>query len=117
METIQDIWQGVTRDRGVPEVSAHWVSNNVDRVHLVDVREPDELRSALGKIGGVQNVPLGSLPIAAQNWDKADPLVVICRSGGRSARAAMLLEQMGFSHVASLDGGMLVWHSEGLPLG
>lgn len=117
METVEDIWKGVDRSRGIPEVGARWVSNNVDRVRLVDVREPGELVSSLGKIGGVENVPLGTLAAAAQSWSKDDPLVAICRSGGRSGRAAMLLESMGFTHVASLDGGMLGWHEVGLPVG
>lgn len=117
METVEEIWQGITRDRGVPEVSARWVSNNLGRLRLVDVREPDELTSALGKIEGVDNVPLRQLGSAAQTWRRDVPTVVICRSGGRSAHAAMLLESLGFARVASMDGGMLEWVTLGLPKG
>lgn len=116
METVKDIWQGVNRDRGIPEVSAQWVSNNVDRVRIIDVREPAELTSPLGTIEGSENVPLASLANASNDWDRSQPIVVVCRSGGRSGRAALLLEQKGFTHVASLDGGMLVWGDLQLPV-
>lgn len=115
METVNDIWTGVSRDRGIPEVSARWVSNNVDRVRIVDVREPAELTSQLGKIEGSENVPLASLAFASEGWDRSEAIVVLCRSGGRSGRAALLLEQKGFTHVASMDGGMLVWNELDLP--
>lgn len=116
MEQAQDIWQDVSRSRGVPEVTARWVSNNLGRVRIVDVREAAELVSELGKIEGVDHVPLGTLSQACAGWDRDEPLVVLCRSGGRSARAAMLLEERGFRRVASMDGGMLEWNARGLPV-
>ena len=116
METTEDIWKDVTRDRGIPEVTVRWVSNNIDRVRLVDVREPAELIGALGKIEDAESVPLGSVGYALDEWDKGAPIVLVCRSGGRSARAAQYLEQSGFRYVASMDGGMLTWNEQGLPL-
>lgn len=115
METIEEVWKGVSRDRGIPEVTARWVSNNLGRVRVVDVREPAELSSALGKIEGVENVPLGTLGPVCTEWDREDAIVVVCRSGGRSGRAALLLENHGFRRVASMDGGMLEWSVLGLP--
>jgi rhodanese-related sulfurtransferase len=115
MENVDDIWKGIDRSRGIPEVSAQWVSNNIDRVRIIDVREPAELQSQLGKIEESENVPLGTLANASHHWDRSEPIVVLCRSGGRSGRAAAMLEQKGFSHVASMDGGMLVWNELGLP--
>jgi rhodanese-related sulfurtransferase len=49
--------------------------------------------------------------------DKAAPTVVYCRSGARSARAALMLQQNGFARVANLSGGMLRWRQQGLPVG
>jgi rhodanese-related sulfurtransferase len=74
---------------------------------LVDVREPEELEGELGRLPGVSNVPLGTLAQAALHWDRDRTLVVICRSGGRSARGAALLVRMGFRTVINLRGGML----------
>ena len=117
METTKDIWQDIKRRAGIPEVTARWVSNNVDRVRLIDVREPAELVGVLGQIEDSESVPLGTLGMAIDTWNKEEPIVVICRSGGRSGRAAQYLEQHGFKYVASMDGGMLTWNEEGLPLG
>ena len=82
---------------------------------MVDVREPAELHGPLGRIENSENVPLGDLGQAHGAWDRDEPLVVLCRSGGRSARAAAYLEQQGFTRVASMDGGMLSWQGRGLP--
>ena len=53
---------------------------------------------------------------AAGAWDRSAPLVLICRSGGRSAKAALALMALGFTQVASLRGGMLGWNAMRLPV-
>jgi len=83
---------------------------------LVDVREPDEYRGELGHIPGAQLVPLATIPEAAAAWDRETPLVVICRSGGRSSRAAQALVAAGFRKVMNLSGGMLAYTAAGLPV-
>jgi rhodanese-related sulfurtransferase len=113
----EDDWAEVSRhNRGIPEITVQQVSNLMGAVRLVDVREPDELVGALGAIGGAENVPLRSLRQAAEPWSREQPVVVLCRSGGRSAGAALQLEAMGFKRVASMAGGMLEWHAHRLPL-
>jgi rhodanese-related sulfurtransferase len=52
----------------------------------------------------------------AATWDKSVPLVLYCRSGGRSDRCAMDLERDGFKRVGSLKGGVLLWAQLGLPI-
>jgi rhodanese-related sulfurtransferase len=44
------------------------------------------------------------------------PVVTVCRSGGRSAQAYVLLKRAGFDRLANLTGGMLRWHEFGLPV-
>ena len=44
------------------------------------------------------------------------PIVAVCRAGGRSAQATVLLQQAGFKDVANLTGGMLRWRAEGHPV-
>lgn len=102
----------IVRDGGgVPEVEIAWVKKTLEGrpYRLIDVREPDELLSELGAIDGVENVPMGTVERAAEGWDRKHPLVVVCRSGGRSGRVALALEAMGFQEVASMAGGMLGW--------
>ena len=86
------------------------------RQRLIDVRDPSELGGALGHIDGVENVPLSQLEEAAARWSRHDEIVVLCRSGGRSMRAAELLFDLGFTCVRNLIGGMMAWHFEGLPV-
>ena len=85
-------------------------------VHLVDVREPRELDGELGRIAGVDRVPLATIEAAAARWDKEVDIVLICRSGGRSSRAAEVLVRMGFRSVLNMTGGMLAYAAAGLPI-
>jgi rhodanese-related sulfurtransferase len=83
-------------------------------VRIVDVREPDELTGELGHIPGVEAVPLGTLGATAARWDRDADIVLVCRSGGRSARAAEALVAAGFRRVMNLAGGMLAYRAAGL---
>ena len=72
---------------------------------LIDVRAPDEVADR--SLPGVVNIPLDELPSRAAELDADRRVVVICRSGRRSATAAQLLVDAGFNDVINLDGGML----------
>lgn len=74
---------------------------------LIDVREPDEV--AAGTLPGAVNIPLGVLPRRIEELDRSRRVVVLCRSGGRSARACDVLSAAGFDDVVNLSGGMLAW--------
>lgn len=76
-------------------------------VRRIDVREPDEYTGPLGHLPGAELVPLGTLEAASASWSRETPLLLICKSGGRSARAAQALAQRGFEHLYNLAGGML----------
>ncbi|MCA9604030.1 MAG: rhodanese-like domain-containing protein [Myxococcales bacterium] len=104
----------IDRTNGVAEVSAKWVRSNLGRFRLVDVRESGERSGPMGLIAQAEHVPLGQLMNAAKDWPKDQPLVIHCASGGRSARAALALEAAGFSRVASMEGGIMVWRALGL---
>lgn len=81
---------------------------------LIDVREPAELLGELGKIRGVESVPLGTIEQAARGWDRDQELVLICRSGNRSGQAAAALARLGFTRLWNLTGGMLAYRAAGL---
>lgn len=78
-----------------------------DGVQFIDVREPDEV--AGGTLPGTTNIPLGDLPARVGELDPARPVVLLCRSGGRSTQAAEFLTASGFGDVVNLAGGMLGW--------
>lgn len=101
---------------GVPEVSADWVADHARDARRIDVREPHELTSELGHASGVALVPLSTVEKVATSWDKDAALVIICRSGGRSGKAALALRALGFTKVASMRGGMLEWNEKKLPI-
>lgn len=79
---------------------------NGETLHLIDVREDDEV--AAGMIPGAVHIPLGEVPEHLDELDKITPYVIICRSGGRSGRAAEFLEAQGYD-VTNMVGGMLDW--------
>lgn len=96
---------------GVPEVAAAWVAQTFQAgaYRLIDVREADELIGVLRAIPGAEHVPLATIAKAAGGWDKKAHLVIVCRSGNRSGRAALELEALGFHNVVSMAGGMQAW--------
>jgi glyoxylase-like metal-dependent hydrolase (beta-lactamase superfamily II)/rhodanese-related sulfurtransferase len=97
---------------GIWEIQPNVLEENLGRVEVVDVREPDEFNGALGHIADAKLVPLGSLVERAGQLSKDKPIVVVCRSGARSAQATVLLRTKGFTRVANLAGGMLRWRAQ-----
>lgn len=84
---------------------------------LLDVRTDPEFVGPLGHIPGATLIPVQELD---RRLDELEPyrsrtIIVICRSGVRSARATMLLREHGF-HALNMAGGMLRWNTEGRPL-
>jgi sulfur dioxygenase len=99
---------------GIWEIQPQWVEEHLKELQLVDVREPEEFTGPLGHVPGALLLPLGRLSGDAQQLDRDRPIVTICRAGGRSAQATVLLQRAGFSKVANLAGGMLRWRAQGL---
>jgi rhodanese-related sulfurtransferase len=83
---------------------------------VIDVRGPDEWEGSLGHLAFAERVELDELARAATMWDPHDPIVLVDRSGRRSARGTRVLEDLGFHHVASLTGGMMDWNLRGWPV-
>jgi rhodanese-related sulfurtransferase len=76
-------------------------------IRVIDVREPREFDGALGHIPGAELVPLATVAGRATEWSRNEPLLVVCRSGGRSGRAVRALRDLGFQCAVNLRGGML----------
>jgi len=97
---------------GIWEIQPNSLEENLTRVQIVDVRGADEFSGPLGHIAGAKLIPLGSLTSMTDTLSKEVPIVVVCRSGARSAQAAVLLRNAGFARVANLAGGMLRWRAQ-----
>jgi adenylyltransferase/sulfurtransferase len=78
-----------------------------DKLTLVDVREPNEYQ--INRIPGTVLIPLGDVPRRHAELDPDDEIVVHCKVGGRSAKAADFLRSVGFKRVLNLKGGILEW--------
>jgi adenylyltransferase/sulfurtransferase len=78
-----------------------------DALKIVDVREPNEYQ--INKIAGSVLIPLGDVPSRYRELNPDDEIVVQCKSGGRSAKAADFLRSVGFKRVLNLKGGILDW--------
>jgi molybdopterin/thiamine biosynthesis adenylyltransferase/rhodanese-related sulfurtransferase len=85
-------------------------------VVLIDTREPHEYAEA--RLEGGKLVPPGLLAdeIEAAAPDKSARTILYCRSGNRSAIAAAQMEALGYTDVASMEGGILAWQEQGLPV-
>ena len=97
---------------GIWEVQPQWVEEHLREVQVIDVREPDEYDGPLGHIPGAVLVPLGRLAAEADRIGRDKPVVAVCRAGGRSAQATVILGKAGFDRVANLAGGMLRWRAQ-----
>ena len=78
-----------------------------DKLVIVDVREPNEYQ--INRIPGSQLIPLGEIPRRYAELDPEEEVVVQCKMGGRSAKAADYLRTVGFKRVLNLKGGILDW--------
>jgi len=83
--------------------------DNGEDFQLIDVREDFEYE--MSNLGGVL-IPLGGILIEADKVNKTKPVIMMCRSGKRSAAAIMQLEQMGYTNLYNLKGGILAWADE-----
>lgn len=97
---------------GIWEVIPQWLEEHADEVQILDVREPDEFVGPLGHVAGAVAIPLGQLGERADELSRERPVVCVCRSGGRSAQATVILQRKGFDKVANLSGGMLLWNAQ-----
>ena len=94
------------------EISVQELKEKLDKgedFQLIDVREDFEYQTS--NLGG-ELIPLGGILIEQDKIDKDKQIVVMCRSGRRSAAAIMQLEQQGFTNLYNLQGGILAWSQE-----
>ena len=112
----------------VPVISAEEAHDRIKRepdTLVVDPRDAADV-AATGMVAGAINVSYGALTYQADNelpeeWrnpefaDRGRPIITACEMGPLGALAGKLLQDMGFSHVSILDGGLDAWKSAGYP--
>ena len=105
----KEITQVANVQNGVPQIGPEELKRRQtagEDVFVLDVREPHEYQIA--NIGG-HLIPLNDLPKRVGELDREKNIVVQCKSGGRSQRAAEFLQQQGFQHIENLAGGITAW--------
>jgi rhodanese-related sulfurtransferase len=100
-------------DITVEEYDGHFVQERAD-YHLIDVREVQEFQQ--GHLPGAVNLPLSELQMRFNEVQRDKPIVLVCRSGGRSAMAAEFFAALGYTDLYNIAGGTMDWARKGLPI-
>ncbi len=102
---------------GYKEVTPEGAQAHLETFRIVDVRQPEEFEAAeLGRVSRSTNVPLAVVGQSLADWPRHEPVLLVCRSGRRSAAAAEELAGLGFNDVYNLVGGMIAWNECRLPV-
>lgn len=91
-------------DQIAPQVLWEWLDNQRS-LFLLDVRTPEEYKA--GHLAGGYLIPIAELERRVSEIPRDKPIVVYCRSGGRSQRALEYLKSIGYTEVYNLIGGVL----------
>ncbi len=109
--------QGNKADEGNCVVGSEEVkeSSQAD-IQVIDVRTPGEYSS--GHVEGAKNIDIYSPTFQEQinQLDKSKNYYVYCKSGGRSGKAQKLMQEMGFTKVCNVNGGVTKLHADGVKL-
>lgn len=110
------LWQAMSKAQGSGVGVAEAVRLfNREKGVLIDVSEPAEYAAA--HAAGARNVPIASLEGARElPSNKALPLLLMCPSGARAARAAGTLRRAGYERAVAVSGGTAAWREAGLPI-
>lgn len=104
----------------ITEIDTAAAQNQLGSSLILDVREPAEF--AAGHLPGAINIPRGVLEFKIGSHPdfqekQQEDIVVYCQTGGRSALAAQVLNQLGYEKAVSMAGGFKAWSENGLPFG
>jgi glyoxylase-like metal-dependent hydrolase (beta-lactamase superfamily II)/rhodanese-related sulfurtransferase len=106
----------ITTYSGNLEIEPQWVAAHLDDIHILDVRTRSETEEEPALISGAQLIPLDELRDRLEEVPADKPVMTLCRSGRRSVMAFQILRENGWTKVANIQGGLLRWYNEGLPL-
>ena len=95
-----------------PTTTQTWVKNGA---LLVDVREKDEVAELAYDVPNIINIPLSEFEERFNEIPQDKEVVVVCRSGARSLRAAGFFVNHGYTKVVNMEHGMIRWATKGFP--
>jgi rhodanese-related sulfurtransferase len=98
------------------EIAPRDANRRLGEFRVVDVRAEHEFRGPLGRVRGAERVPLAEIEARSRELQSGRPLLLVCRSGARSAKACEKLAALGIGPVVNLSGGMIAWVREKLPV-
>lgn len=100
----------------IKQVSPRETLTAVSKVNsqFIDVRTAKEFSS--GHAAGAINIPLDSLNANLSGLEKNEPVYLICETGNRSMKAAVILKDAGFNNVLNVSGGTVAWKAANLPM-
>jgi len=84
--------------------------NNKEIFSLIDVRESQELE--ISKISQAIHIPMSNIPNNLNQIHLNQPVIIMCKSGGRSAKVCEYLQSQGYLNVYNLKGGIINWALE-----
>jgi rhodanese-related sulfurtransferase len=95
-----------------PTTTQEWVKNGA---LLVDVREKDEVSELAYDVPNIINIPLSEFEERFNEIPKDKDVVMVCKGGGRSLRAAGFLVNHGYDKVVNMQHGIARWVQKGFP--
>lgn len=104
------VWQIVAPRIGLVSIAPGELQRRMEAgesILIIDVREPSEFQQ--GHLKGARLLPLGTLRTGGQDLPKEKTVVLVCRSGNRSAQAFQMFKRRGYTNLLNLSGGMTAW--------
>ena len=95
-----------------PTTTQKWIENGAI---LVDVREKDEVESLAFDVPKIITIPLSEFEDRYKEVPKDKEVVIVCKTGGRSLRAAGFLVNHGYDKVVNMQHGIVRWVQKGFP--
>lgn len=95
-----------------PTTTQEWVKRGA---LLVDVREKEEVEQLAYDVPNIINIPLSEFEDRFNETPKDKEVVLVCKGGGRSLRAAGFLVNHGYTNVVNMEHGMIRWAAKGFP--
>ncbi len=107
---------GIVKGSPIVHLDVKTAFQNIRRFDVIDVRRDDEFNDHLGHIRSATLRTIDDVfESKIQGLDRKKTYLFVCRSGGRSARAARVAQAIGFVKIFNMEGGMLAWNEASLP--
>ena len=109
---------GIVTNTPITNLTPQQAYQQLSAFRIIDVRRDDEFNDQLGHITNARLCTINETTFKTklQTLNRDNQYLFVCRSGGRSSRAARVAQTLGFPHIFNLEGGMLAWDKCQLPV-